>query len=531
MARSLYRVFLYLVVNVMLGFAAFALGSLLTTLLRFTALRGESAIPAGADVVRGIVLASIGLVFFLALGGLFYWLIRRDVAQDPDAARGGVRAFFLNLAQGAAALVALFAGISFFQGIGQLSQAYTTDFSYAPDLSGPLAVTLVAAAVFAVEQAERGRGTPTAGAPIMFQRLHLYGVQLTVLIASIGTWISAVDESVRVVLANLNLIADPCYITRAPEPADQFVCQYASDLTGLWLAVLWTVALWVVYFWLVRGDTRSLLRVVAQFGGFLVGLVSILVGVERAVELGLRAAFGLETNLAIALAQFYDFIPALLFGAVALAAYGVWLERDSFHSPLGEQTTELTTLALVGITLGVPFYIAIVQLLNQLGESAFGGTPLSTSALAATLALLFTGLAHPFIAIELRRRTIGDAADGPRRGFVLAGVAVGAIACAIGGGIALYLVITALLGSPVGSDWPSNARLAAEVFFVGAYVVGMHLWRAIAERSFTARPGAAPTAAGQADSVDAILDELLAGKITRDQAAKRLRGALRADGQ
>ncbi len=510
MARTLYRIFLYLISTVLLGFAAFGLDSLLNTLLRLTGLRGafESA-PSSSEVVQNIVLAAIALVVFLALGGPAYWLIRRDIAQEPSAARGAVRSLFLNLAQAVAALVAFYAGASVLRQVWQ------------PDsfgVSGALAATLVAAAVFALEQIERSRSAPAPGAPMVLQRLHLYGVQVLILLASIGYWLSAIDSTVKAILTP-NTCED---ITGTPS------CNLAGLLLGQWLAVLWAAAAWGLYTWLARGDTRSVLRKVAQYAGFIAGLISVIVGVERAAELGLRSAFGVGTmpaDLGVrgALAGDFDFFAPLLFGLVAMVVYGIWLTTEAQATPLGQQGTELTTMALAAVVLGVPFYIAIGQLLHGFVESAVAGTSFSHDSLAASLALLISGLAHPFIAFELRRRTTKDVPIGPRRGFVLAGLAAGALAGVIGGAIALYLVITAQLGSPVSADWPVNARTDAVVFLVGGFVAGIHLWRTIAERSLVARPTpAVPSAAGQPGAIESVLDELLAGRITREQAAARI---------
>jgi hypothetical protein len=527
MARTLYRIFLYFVVTVMLGFAAFSLGSLLSTLLRLTALRGGAGAPTGSELVQNTVLAAIGLAFFLAVGGLFYWLIRRDIAQDPGAARGGVRSLFLNLAQAVAAIIALFAGVSAFEQIGQPF--------YSPDLSTPLAVTLVAVAVLALEQFERSRSTPGHGAPIALQRVHLYGVQVVVLLWSISLWSNAIYASIRVLFANWGLIADPCYTTLAERPPAPFECSLASELPGRWLAVVWAVAIWALYIWLVRADTQSVLRKVAQFLGFIVGLISTIVGVEQAAELAWRSAFGLESNVPAALATNYDFFQALVFGVVVLAVYGIWLLKEAPASPLGEQGTKLTAMALSAIVLGVPFYVAIVQLMHGLVESAVAGTALSHERLAASLGLLIAGLAHPVVAFALRQRTTPEAPVGPRRGFVLAGLAVGAVAGAIGAAISLYLLITALLGSPVGANWPVNARLGAEVLLVGGYVAGMHLWRMLAEQKLIPHriPGVspAPSVPVASGAIEAALDDLLAGRMTRDQAAARLRELLQREGR
>lgn len=513
MARTLYRIYLYLVFTVLLGFAAFSLSSLLSTLLRFTGLLGafESA-PSSSEVVQNIVLAAIALVVSLALGGLHYWLIRRDIAQDPGAARGAVRSLFLNLAQAVAALVAFFAGAIVLQQVWQPDSF---------DVSGALAATLVAAAVFALEQIERGRSAPAAGVPMVLQRLHLYGVQVIVLLASIAYWLSAIDTTVRAILIGLNLIPNPCLLLRAEQQPPGFHCDLTSQLLGQWLAVLWAAAAWGLYTWLARGDTRSVLRKVAQYAGFIAGLISSIVGVERAAELALRSAFGLVYDFPAALASDFDFFPALLFGLVAMVVYGIWLTTEAPATPLGQQGTELTTMALAAVVLGVPFYIAIGLLLHGFVESAVTGALYPIDSFAASLALLISGLAHPFIAFELRRRTTADVPIGPRRGFVLAGLAAGALAGVIGGAIALYLLITAQFGSPVSADWPVNARTDAVVFLVGGFVAGIHLWRTIAERSLVGRPTpAVPSAAGQPGAIESVLDELLAGRITREQAAR-----------
>lgn len=527
MARTLYRIFLYFVLTVMLGFAAFSLGSLLSTLLRLTALRGAASAPTGTELVQNTVLAAIGLVFFLAVGGLFYWLIRRDIAQDAGAARGGVRALFLNLAQAAAALIALFMGISAFQA--------TMQSFYSPDASVPVAVTLVAVAVLALEQFERTRFAPAPGAPIVLQRLHVYGVQVVVLLTSISLWFNAIYASVRVLFADWGLIPNACYMSPAELPPMPVDCPLARELPAQWLTVVWAVAIWGLYIWLARGDARSVLRKVAQFLGFVVGLISTIAGVEQAAELGLRSAFGLESNVPAALAFNFDFFQALIFGAVVMAAYGIWLVKEASVSPMGDRGTKLTALALSAIVLGVPFYVAIVQLLHGLMESAVTGAAVSHERLAASLGLLIAGLAHPVVAFALRQRSTAEAPIGPRRGFVLAGLAVGALAGTIGGAITLYLLITALLGSPVGANWPANARLGAEVLLVGGYVAGVHLWRMLAEqklmphRAPAVAPGASESTASGA--IEAVLDDLLAGRITRDQAAARLRQLLPHDGR
>ena len=68
---------------------------------------------------------------------------------------------------------------------------------------------------------------------------------------------------------------------------------------------------------------------------------------------------------------------------------------------------------------------------------------------------------------------------------------------------------------------------------VGVLVVGIYLWLAIREQHFTGLlkqatpvvplPSVVPVHPGKPGTIEEVLDELLAGKITRDEAAKRIR--------
>ncbi len=123
-------------------------------------------------------------------------------------------------------------------------------------------------------------------------------------------------------------------------------------------------------------------------------------------------------------------------------------------------------------------------------------------------------------------------ASEPRRGFVFALIGGGILAVAIGGGFALYALATNLLGSPIG-NWPYIARAGASAFVVGVIILGLYLWTARHEHLFSGlfkrpepveAPGLAKEEpAAQSSTLEGVLDELLSGKITRDQAAARIR--------
>src|SRR5215469_12189250 len=96
MVRSLARVYYYFVFNAMLILAAVGLGALLSQVLSYTPLNGDNPLPDNTGMTQAFVLAGVAWLIAGVLGGVHYWLIRRDLATDPDAGAGGVRSFFLN---------------------------------------------------------------------------------------------------------------------------------------------------------------------------------------------------------------------------------------------------------------------------------------------------------------------------------------------------------------------------------------------------------------------------------------------------
>ncbi|WP_151757753.1 DUF5671 domain-containing protein [Dictyobacter vulcani] len=101
MARSLYRFYIYAVATALLIFAMSAFGSLLSTGLAFTSLRGSyQDIPTQAQFVQALSYACVAFLIAGFLGGLHYWLLRRDLRQEPQAANSAIRSFFLNTTEG-----------------------------------------------------------------------------------------------------------------------------------------------------------------------------------------------------------------------------------------------------------------------------------------------------------------------------------------------------------------------------------------------------------------------------------------------
>ncbi len=533
MARTLYRIYLYVVALVMLGFAGFGLGSLLHTLLLNTPLRGYyETVPAGSELVQTSVLAATALVVALALGGLHYWLIRRDIAADPGAATGAVRALMLNLAQAIAAGIALFSGAS---ALGQL----TRNNIYYGGSATTMSVWLVSTAIFVLLQLERGRSQAAEGAPRTLERLHLYILQILALTAGVvATWLSTVGDTITGLFRLVSAIPDPCtdqssrfYIYPYSGPAGPGgpvpTCAFPQALVGEWLGLLWVGLALATYIWLARADSPKVLRLIAHGLGFLTGAILAIVGIGMGVRFVLQGAFGAEALSAQLFVDRYDFIVPLLLGGLVLWWYRRQFDAQAEASPLGRLGTNLTLQAIGTLALGVPFYIGVAAILYDLVERVVpNGDVADPSRWASDLALLLAGAAYPVVALLLRRNTTETAPIGPRRTVVLAGLAAGALAGAIGLAVGLYLVITAALGSAVGGNWQSQARLAFVVMLVGAFLTGLNLYRLRTDRRPEApaapKPPAVPPAPGL--TIEQVLDDLLAGRVTREQAAAALRG-------
>ncbi len=182
MARNLYRFYLYTVFIVLLIFAAFALGQLLSTLLLLIPFLRSSydAVPDTAHITQSLVFALVSWVIAGLLGGLHYWLIRRDMSNDPAAGDSAIRSFFLNITEAI--------GISFvvpFIGFSVLGQLI---YGQSYGLVSILSFALPTLILVVVLELERRRTQVVTGAALTFQRLHVYGVQLLFLIVLAFAW-------------------------------------------------------------------------------------------------------------------------------------------------------------------------------------------------------------------------------------------------------------------------------------------------------------------------------------------------------
>src|SRR6184192_850408 len=168
--RGLYRFYLYAVFIAMLLFATSGVIQLLTALLQ-SVFKDPNNTPSGASLVQALVYGIVSLITAALFGGLHYWLIRRDMHNDPMAGNSAVRAFFLNAVELISLPLAVGSGAFTISSIGQNVGA----------VSSGAAFTITFLGLWALLEWERRRVQASSGAAIVFQRLHLYSTQLILL--------------------------------------------------------------------------------------------------------------------------------------------------------------------------------------------------------------------------------------------------------------------------------------------------------------------------------------------------------------
>ena len=118
MLRGLYRFYLYSVFIAMLLFATTGVIQLLTMLFQ-NIFKEPYNTPGAASLVQAVVFGVVALVIATLFGGLHYWLIRRDMQNDPMAGNSAVRTFFLNAVELVILPRAVISGASSISALGQ----------------------------------------------------------------------------------------------------------------------------------------------------------------------------------------------------------------------------------------------------------------------------------------------------------------------------------------------------------------------------------------------------------------------------
>lgn len=521
MARGLYRVYLYVVTIALLVFATITLTNALEDLLRLTPLRGyyESA-PSASEVTQNVVFAVVSILIVAALGGLHYWLIRRDMASDPQPGASGVRSFTLNLAVGIATIVAVVAGASALQTIGQ----------YYGNVASGMGLAIVVLALALGLEWERRRATPSHGAALVFQRLRIDGVGLILLGVLAGFLYQAVSQTQTAIAEGANILQ--C-TTQAP-PNGPYSGPYngpylpqcsGSMLVGAWAAVALVVIVWLLYLRTGALDGASIIRSIFLLLGLASGVSALVYALTDGVEYVLRliVSTGVQPNYL----NDFNFGPWLVFAAVALGVYLFRLRQHDAQEALGADATALSTRAVAGLIFAVPFWLGLDKLINDVILNLARASSHDTTHFHSDVATLVAGLAFIPLGLWLGVGTRATGVKGPRRAFVLALLAAGALITAGSLATLIYSVLTGVLGSPL----PNSAdvtREAGAALIVGLILGGLYLFIAIREGQFattpkptapitSATPGTAPAGA-YGSLVDSVLDRFASGAISRDEA-------------
>lgn len=523
MARNLYRFYLYIVFIAMLVFAAIGLALFLQSLLSLSGLRGSyTSVPTSGAITQAGVFFGVSWFIAALIGGLHYWLIRRDMRSDPTTGgSNAIRSFFLNVTELIAAPLAIGIGAT---AISQLGQGFDGASNFAT------AIALLALVGVLEWERRRGRaGTPTG---IFFQRLGKYGIQFILLI----------ELAVNSIYA-LNVLVDALFFGGATYNTlycgGSSGCQGPNALVSV-LAALWVALFWMAYGFAGRKEASSLLQRIAYYISFAIGAGFVLYGIGQAIALGILNFSG--THVApYDVIQTYNFTASLVVGLLIAVVYTFWLRSTSSLSSMPSeawQTALSIQEAIVAGLMALAFYSGVALVLLDLFEA-----PVSVNTWAGSLASLITGIGYIALDMHLYRRRKQDVAGAEiaRRGFVFALLGGGVLATAIGGAFALYATISAALGSPL-DNWQHLARAGAAAVVVGLIILAIYFVLANREKLLvrsskhaaqveTAQPVPAEVqpSPGTVDTsmahftIEQVLDELLAGKLSREEAAARLR--------
>jgi hypothetical protein len=367
-----------------------------------------------------------------------------------------------------------------------------------PDASviGAATFAIPTLALVALLEMERQRTRVNAGAALVFQRLHLYGVQLMLLIFLIIAWSYEVRPIVDGIFFGGKAVKEAC--------VGNYYCP-SSNLFGLAVSLLWFVAAWLGYSWMVKDDNAFPLRLILHFLQFAVGVVSLVAGLYRGIEVILLSFFHQGVALKDVLGPYagaYDFVSPLTLSIVVISAYNGWLRIAARQGLIERHVLFLTECAIVAVLAAAVFWWGGGNLLYYTLQTWTHAPNLpDIFAWISAIAFVVVGASYIGLDIYLWRRDLAEAVPtaGPRRGLVFALLGGGILAFAIGGAIALYAWITVLLGSPLnGSQQVINAGLAT--FIVGVLLLGIYLWAALRGRLFN-RVGEIAAGTGPAGAV------------------------------
>jgi hypothetical protein len=520
MTRNLYRFYLYAVSIGLLIFAAVAIGRLLNIVLELTPLRASYATqPGSAEIVQSLVFATVSILIAGTLGGLHYWLIRRDMLHDPAAINSGIRAFFLNLAEAIGIVLAV--PIVGFLILAPLE--YSSDANVISGLA--IALPILGVVLLLALEHRRNRIAAHSESVSTFQRICVFGTQILLLIFLTFALLSTFRLFIAALLFGSHGILQNCLIG--------YCAQY--NLVYQAAVMLWFGICWVSYGLLTTRDRSARLRLIVHGISFAYGVVWILIGVYQLLQFGLSPLFNLVISLqdVFNAGARYDFSGQLVLGLLVAYVCHLWLRKIAQQGLIIKSVVSLTEVAIVAsLAAGAFWWGCGFVLYNALQLLMPIPSAPDSHSWISSIALIIIGLAYIPLDLNLHKRnTIDNNAAGPLRGMVLTLLGGGIFALAIGGATALYTWVTALFGSPI-NNWQQIAHTGLAAFLIGIVLVGLYLSRFRREHLATSptkqpeiplTPVPATPVLPTEGTIEATLDALLLGSITRDEAASRIR--------
>jgi len=287
-----------------------------------------------------------------------------------------------------------------------------------------------------------------------------------------------------------------------------------------------------------------------------------LIGVNFLLQLALQTLFKVSLLPTYSPSALYSFVSPLTLGIIIVAVYSFWLSTSTRRLQAQQATPFFIGKVIVTAFLAVSFWFGCGFLLYSGLEHFASPSATDLPNLVVSLSSIITGIAYIPLSLHLSRQRALTKAVGPRRALVFS-LLGGGILVSVGSAITLlYMLLTSLLGAALFTGWQHVARGAGAALVVGLVIVGIYIWIVSREHLFGARktipaveakevtvpapPRAAeePTTAsvtppapkpllGETDtspaaapvtiSIEDVLDELQAGKLTRDEAAARIR--------
>ncbi len=546
--NALYRFYLYTVFILFSIYATYTCTTLLSTLLSLTPMHASyETVPSANDVVQAITLAIVSFVVILLIGGLHYWLIRRDLARNVEAAASPIRSFFLTITEGIAAAL----------GLPTLGYVLLNLASSNP-ISLLLAFALSTLALALLIELERRRiVSPPRRATTVFLHIHTYGVQAVLLIVLGTSWSRILLPIIDGLFWNWSAQAENCGISP---------CSH-DNLFLLALAGLWFTGTWLFYGWLTSRDSSRFLRFTLHGLGFAVGISIFLVGLYNAFNVLLLFLFHEPAALSTILDMGgrYDFVGPLTLGLLVTSMYHVWMRTGVRRGLLPTQANfHLIELSIISVLTAITFWWGMGNLFYNTFALLFKlPQPIDIQSWTSAEAFVLAGCISIAIEFYLQRknRSQPEIASGPRRAQVLALLAIGTLTLSVAIATTLYIGLTTLLKSPIANG-TQLLSFGLAALLVGLLLTGFYLYTALNERQFghttrptPATPGTpepianttpqtepvttpsndtvqlAPVAASTPEpttihteraTIELILNQLLASEITRAEASAKL---------